>query len=84
VARGGALDALGLESADGHGQQVVSVYSVRPLPGAPVAAPLCWEELERPLEPRAFTMDVVRARLEREGDLFAQLLRHRQTLARIR
>jgi len=64
---------------NGHGQQVVSVYSARP-PDLHVATPLHWEELDERLEPRDFTPDVVLARIERHGDLAAPLLRGRQRL----
>jgi bifunctional non-homologous end joining protein LigD len=65
---------------NGHGMTIASVYSVRPLPGAPVATPLRWPEVNAGLKPRAFTMNSVRDRIAREGDLFAALLRDRQTL----
>jgi bifunctional non-homologous end joining protein LigD len=65
---------------NGHGQQIVSVYSVRPLPGAPVATPLAWEEVEPGLDPAAFTMEAVLDRVRRLGDLHAPLLRARQRL----
>jgi bifunctional non-homologous end joining protein LigD len=65
---------------NGHGQQIVSVYSVRPRPGAPVAAPLRWDELAEDLDPRELTMDVVLERVERDGDLHAPLLASRQRL----
>jgi bifunctional non-homologous end joining protein LigD len=65
---------------NGHGQQIGSVYSVRPLPGAPVSTPLRWEELERELEPAAFTMQAVVDRVERDGDLAEPLLRGGQRL----
>jgi bifunctional non-homologous end joining protein LigD len=65
---------------NGHGMTIASVYSVRPRPGAPVATPLRWAELKPGLDPKAFTMDAVRVRIERAGDLFAALLRERQTL----
>jgi bifunctional non-homologous end joining protein LigD len=67
---------------NGHGQQFVSVYSVRPLPGAPVAAPLRWDELDEELDPRALTMQTVLERVERHGDLHAPLLHGRQRLDR--
>ena len=65
---------------NGHGQQIVSVYSVRPRPGAAVATPLRWDELSDDLDPREFTMEVVLERVEREGDLHAPLLASRQRL----
>jgi bifunctional non-homologous end joining protein LigD len=65
---------------NGHGQQIASVYSVRPLPGAPVSAPLRWEEVTSALDPATFTMSVVLDRVEEEGDLADRLLRGRQRL----
>ncbi len=65
---------------NGHGQQVVSVYSVRPRPGAPVAAPLRWAELHEGVDPRDLTMGVVLERVARNGDLLAPALRSRQRL----
>ena len=65
---------------NGHGQQIVSAYSVRPRPEAAVATPLAWDELDERLDPRDFTIDVVLARVAEHGDLFAPLLRGRQRL----
>ena len=65
---------------NGHGQQVVAVYSVRPRAGAPVATPLAWDELVDDLDPRAFTMDVVLGRVAERGDLHAVLFERRQRL----
>ena len=65
---------------NGHGQQIVSVYAVRPLPGAPVSTPLRWEELTEELDPAGFTMPVVLDRLEAYGDPAAPLLRSTQRL----
>jgi bifunctional non-homologous end joining protein LigD len=65
---------------NGHGQQIVSVYSVRPLPGAPVSTPLRWDELTEDLDPASLTMDVVLERIERYGDLAEPLLHGRQRL----
>jgi bifunctional non-homologous end joining protein LigD len=67
---------------NGHGQQFVASYSVRPLPGAPVAAPLRWEELTADLDPGEFTIDVVLDRVHEYGDLHERLLRGRQRLDR--
>ena len=65
---------------NGHGQQIVAPYSVRPLPGAPVATPLRWHEVTPDLDPRRFTMDVVLERAELLGDLAEPVLRGRQRL----
>jgi DNA primase len=62
--------------------QVVAGYSVRPLPGAPVATPLAWEELSGDLDPAAFTLQTLPPRLAELGDLHERLLRGRQRLDR--
>ncbi len=67
---------------NGEGRTLASVYSVRPRPGAPVSTPLTWEEVRPGLDPKAFTMDVVRRRLLEHGDLFAPVLSDKQSLAR--
>jgi bifunctional non-homologous end joining protein LigD len=68
---------------NGHGQQVVAPYSVRPLPGAPVATPLAWDEVGAHLAPGTFTPEVVLERVRRLGDLAAPLLRAAQRLPAI-
>jgi bifunctional non-homologous end joining protein LigD len=67
---------------NGHGQQIVAPYSVRPLPGAPVATPLRWDEVDERLDPSAFTPDAVLARVHAHGDLYGPLLDGRQRLDR--
>jgi bifunctional non-homologous end joining protein LigD len=67
---------------NGHGQQIVAPYSLRPRPGGPVAAPLRWDELDERIEPGDFGMERVAERAEREGDLLAPLLHGRQRLDR--
>jgi bifunctional non-homologous end joining protein LigD len=57
-----------------------SVYSVRPRVGAPVSAPLRWEEVEPGLDLASFTMDAVLDRVARDGDLFAGVLEGKQSL----
>jgi bifunctional non-homologous end joining protein LigD len=74
--RGVLIDA----NQNREGATIASVYSVRPLPGAPVSAPLRWQELTTELDPRDFTMDVVLGRVERHGDLHAPVLELRQSL----
>jgi bifunctional non-homologous end joining protein LigD len=52
-----------------RGKTTVGPYSVRPRPGAPVAAPVTWDELADPaIGPETFTIRDVPARLERVGD----------------
>jgi bifunctional non-homologous end joining protein LigD len=74
--RGVLIDA----NQNGEGKTIASVYSVRPHPGAPVSAPLRWDEVHEELSPLDFTMDVVLGRIERHGDLFQGVLTTRQRL----
>jgi bifunctional non-homologous end joining protein LigD len=74
--RGVLIDA----NQNGEGKTIASVYSVRPRPGAPVSTPLLWEEVTEDLDPRAFTTDVVLARIAEHGDLFEGALTTKQRL----
>src|SRR5690606_20095630 len=56
------------------GQTIASVYSVRPVPGAQVSAPLDWNELDKDISPSKFTIKNMPARIEKRGDLFKPLL----------
>jgi bifunctional non-homologous end joining protein LigD len=54
-----------------YAQHAVPPYAVRPLPGAPVAAPLHWEELDdSKLKPGRWTIATLPARLDAEGDVW--------------
>jgi bifunctional non-homologous end joining protein LigD len=65
-----------------YAQTVVAPYAVRALPGAPVATPLAWEELEDPeLHPRRWTLRTVRERLDERGDPWDGIGRHAHALA---
>ena len=46
---------------------IASAYSVRPTPDARVSAPLLWDEVAT-VEPKAFTLETMRARIEATGD----------------
>jgi bifunctional non-homologous end joining protein LigD len=61
------------------GANIASVYSLRPLPRAPVSTPLDWEELDQDLEPGDFRIDNVWERFA-AGDRFAPVLTDKQSL----
>jgi bifunctional non-homologous end joining protein LigD len=63
---------------------LVAPYSPRAAAGAPVSAPIEWDELEdRKLRPDRFTIRTVLDRLAERGDLFADVLEHPQRLPHI-
>jgi bifunctional non-homologous end joining protein LigD len=84
--RGGRIYADIMRNA--YAQTVVAPYAVRARPGAPVAVPLDWNELEDPeLTPLRFTLRNIGRRLDRldrGADPWAGLTRHRYGLARPR
>ncbi|AKX94900.1 hypothetical protein MOTHE_c21170 [Moorella thermoacetica] len=58
-----------------QGRSMTFPYSLRPLPGAPVSAPLTWEEVAaKKIYPGDF--NIIRRRLEEWGDLYRELLEH--------
>jgi bifunctional non-homologous end joining protein LigD len=60
---------------------LVAPYSPRAAAGAPVSAPIDWDELDDPdLRPDAFTIRTLPRRLAERGDLFADVLTHPQHL----
>lgn len=63
-----------------RGKTLVAPYSLRAVDGAPASTPLRWDEVGPRLDPRAFTLRTLRARLDRVGDLAAALLDGRQAL----
>src|SRR5918912_4059820 len=76
--RGVLIDA----NQNGEGKTIASAYSVRPHRGAPVSTPLRWEEVDDRLDPRAFGMHEVLARVERDRDLYEPVLTTRQRIDR--
>jgi bifunctional non-homologous end joining protein LigD len=61
------------------GANIASVYSLRPLPGAPVSTPLDWGELDTDIEPGDFRIDNVWDRFA-GSDRFAPVLTDKQSL----
>ncbi|HBF37800.1 MAG TPA: DNA polymerase domain-containing protein [Firmicutes bacterium] len=65
-----------------RGKTIAAVYSVRPLPGAPVSTPVSWEELPD-CHPAMFSIESLLKRTEKVGDLFYPLLSMKQELPKI-
>jgi bifunctional non-homologous end joining protein LigD len=60
---------------------LVAPYSVRPVSGASVSAPIAWDELDDPdLRPDRWTLRTILGRLAESGDLFAPALELEQEL----
>ena len=60
---------------------LVAPYSPRAAAGAPVSAPITWDELDDPdLRPDGLTIRSMLSRVEERGDLFAGVLSDQQTL----
>jgi bifunctional non-homologous end joining protein LigD len=63
------------------GRNTAAPYTVRARPGAPVSAPITWDEVEEgQFAPDDFTIANIRTRLEQVGDLFAAVLKANQPL----
>jgi bifunctional non-homologous end joining protein LigD len=77
----GAVDAPVDTKLNGEGMTIASVYSIRPLPGAPVSTPLRWDEVTDELDPKRFTPAEVLRRVAAHGDLFEPALHGTQRLA---
>ena len=56
------------------GQTLATVYSLRPVPGATVSAPLDWKEVNHKLSPSQFTIENIFQRIKNKGDLFLPVL----------
>lgn len=60
-----------------EGQTIAAPYCVRPIAGAQVSTPLEWKDLTEDLSPADFTIQNMKARIKRKGDLWAPLLHHK-------
>jgi bifunctional non-homologous end joining protein LigD len=68
---------------NGYSATFAAPYAVRARPGAPISAPCTWEEIERgDVGPRTFTLKTIADRVERVGDLWADMRKHRYSLRR--
>lgn len=68
-----------------YAQTAAPPYAVRPRPGAPVAAPLEWKELDDPqLRSDRFTIHTIFDRLRRKSDLWKDVGRQARPLPRKR
>ncbi|HEX7860156.1 MAG TPA: non-homologous end-joining DNA ligase [Verrucomicrobiae bacterium] len=67
------------------GRTLSSVYSVRPKPHAPVSTPVTWDEIRDGIRIEDFTVQNVRDRLEKVGDLWAPVAdsRNRADLSKV-
>jgi len=55
-------------------QTIASAYSLRPSPGAPVSAPLLWEEVRAGFDPVNFNIETMPQRIRDIGDIFMPVL----------
>lgn len=66
------------------GRNTAAPYTLRARPGAPVSAPLTWEEVEKGcIRPSDFTLQTMSRRLDKVGDLFKSVLGGTQRLPKI-
>jgi bifunctional non-homologous end joining protein LigD len=49
----------------GHGKTIAATFSVRPVAGAPVSAPITWKELKPSLDPAVYNIKTIPARMSR-------------------
>jgi len=68
---------------NGYSATFAAAYTVRAKSGAPVSAPCTWEEIERgEVDPRTFTLRNMPERVEKVGDLWADMRRRGRSLKR--
>lgn len=68
-----------------YAQTGVPPYAVRPRPGAPVAVPLDWDEVDDPdLRGNRYTIENVLQRIARKDDPWKGLMRHARSLEKPR
>ena len=65
-----------------RGKNMASIYSLRPLTGAPVSTPLRWDELGT-VYPTDFDIDTVPVRVSEIGDLWSDVTQAKHDLQRL-
>jgi bifunctional non-homologous end joining protein LigD len=76
--KGGLVYIDHLQNA--RGKSIAAPYSVRAQAGTTVSAPLEWREVKRKPGIEDFTIENIRKRLTKKGDLFGNVLKNRQKL----
>jgi bifunctional non-homologous end joining protein LigD len=67
---------------NGRGATAIGAYSTRARPGAPVATPVSWDEVEAGVRPDTFTVRTVPGRLEAlKSDPWAEIGKVKQTVS---
>jgi len=66
-----------------YGKSVVAPYSPRAIDGAAVSAPLKWSEVTRKLDPLKFNIRTMPKRLDKVGDLFADVFKNKVKLPKL-
>jgi bifunctional non-homologous end joining protein LigD len=69
---------------NGYGKTMVAPYSLRAIDGAPVSAPLKWEEITKKLDPLKYNLRTMPERLAKMGDLFAKVFEEKATLPELK
>jgi bifunctional non-homologous end joining protein LigD len=65
----------------GHGKTIAATFSVRPVPHAPVSAPMTWKELKPSLDPTIYNIETMPARMSRmKRDPFLDAIETHATL----
>lgn len=68
-----------------YGQTSVAPYSLRAIPGAPVATPLDWDEVHRSdLDAQTYDMNNIFRRLGQKEDPWKRMFQHRSSLREIK
>lgn len=69
---------------NGRGKTMAFPYSLRPLPGAPVSAPLTWDEVnEMNIKPLDFNLNNIFERINKTQDFYSGLLGQKNDLAQV-